>query len=514
MPGKQCGQETDHRIALNKSNDARSLAAIDLGSNSFHMIVGRLQNGQLQLIDRLREPVRLAEGLTDNHKLRPDVAERALQCLQRFGQRIRDLHPDDIRAVGTNTLRRAHAASRFLDQAQQALGHGIEIISGIEEARLVHLGVAHSLADVGGRRLVVDIGGGSTELIIGEEFEAIYLESLYMGCVSMSQRFFADGNINKQTMKQAVLAARLELQASKQTFRRLGWTMATGSSGTIRTVRDVVQDAGWSDNGITPESLKQLRSELINIGQAEQINFPAVSEDRKPVFAGGVAILSAVFQSLKIERMLHSSGALREGLLYDLLGRIQHQDIRESTVQSLAQRYHVDREQAQRVEETALALLDQVIGQLQLRNEEARQWLHWAALLHEIGLVIAHSQYHKHGAYLIEYSDLPGFSLRDQRFLSVLVRCHRRKFRRPLIETLPDNMHRMAIQLVALMRLAVLLRRNRSTKPGPEVSLSITEQSVCLDFPPQWLEEHPLTRADLDIEKKYLKPIGLKLEYS
>lgn len=478
------------------------------------MIVGRLKNGQLQLIDRLREPVRLAAGLTDGHRLKPEVAQRALDCLKRFGQRVSGLHPDSVRAVGTNTLRLAQATDCFLDQAQGALGHDIEVISGIEEARLVHLGVAHSLAEPGGRRLVVDIGGGSTELIIGEGFEAIHLESLYMGCVNMTQRFFDDGTINKTAMRKAILAARLELQASKQGFRRLGWSMAAGSSGTIRSVRDAVMEAGWSDNGITAESLKRLRSALIEFGHADRIELSAVNDDRKPVFAGGVAILSAVFHALKIERMSHSSGALREGLLYDLLGRIQDQDIRESTIQSLAQRYHVDLEQAQQVEETALALVRQLIDSWQLNQQESERWLHWAALLHEIGLVIAHSQYHKHGAYLVEYSDLPGFSLGDQRFLSVLIRCHRRKFRKSIVEVLPSGMRENAIQLSTVLRLSVLLHRSRSRNTGPAIRVSADNNSIRLDFPNDWLKQHPLTLADLDIEKKHLKSAGLKLEYS
>ena len=497
---------------MNQTTDASSLAAIDLGSNSFHMIVGRLQNNQLQLIDRLREPVRLAEGLTKEHTLEPAVAARALDCLQRFGQRIRDLPGDSVRAVGTNTLRRAHAAGGFLQQAEEALGHSIEVISGIEEARLVYLGVAHSLADPGGRQLVVDIGGGSTELIIGEGFQPIQLESLYMGCVSMSQRFFGDGKIDKSAMKDAVLAARLELQASKQAFRRTGWTMATGSSGTIRTVRDVVLEAGWSDNGITPESLKKLRSTLVGMGQANSIGFAAVSEDRKPVFTGGVAILSAVFHALKIDRMLHSSGALREGLLYDLLGRLQHQDMREATVQSLSQRYHIDMEQALRVEETALALAEQFAAVWQLPEPATTKWLHWAALLHEIGLLIAHSQYHKHGAYLVKYSDLPGFSLRDQVFLSVLVRCHRRKFRPAMIEVVPDDMRSYAVKLCLILRLAVLLHRSRSHKAAPEVLINAAGNRIHLTFPDGWLEEHPLSQADLKVERKQLATFGIALE--
>ena len=504
----------DVQHPLSQINDERSLAAIDLGSNSFHMIVGRLQNNQLQLIDRLREPVRLAEGLTRQHTLEPHVAARALDCLQRFGQRVRDLPADCVRAVGTNTLRRAHAAGGFLDQAEEALGHSIEVISGIEEARLVYLGVAHSLADPGGRQLVVDIGGGSTEIIIGEGYQPIKLESLYMGCVSMSQRYFSGGKIEKSAMKDAILAARLELQASKQGFRRTGWTMATGSSGTIRTVRDVVLEAGWSDNGITPDALKKLRSALVDFGRADNISFNAVSDDRKPVFAGGVAILSAVFHALKLDRMLHSSGALREGLLYDLRGRLQHQDMREGTVQSLSKRYHTDVEQALRVEETALALAESLSGPWHLPEPDTTKWLHWAALVHEIGLLIAHSQYHKHGAYLVKYSDLPGFSLRDQLFLSALVRCHRRKFRPPMVDTVPEDLRDYAIRLCIILRLAVLLHRSRSEKPVPDIEVSAADKSIRIGFPDDWLAEHPLTRADLKSERKQLSNFGITLEYA
>ncbi len=489
------------------------MAAIDLGSNSFHMIVGRLQNDQLQLIDRLREPVRLAEGLTADHNLEAHVAERALDCLQRFGQRIRDLPVGNVRAVGTNTLRRAQAASGFLDKAQKALGQRIDIISGIEEARLVHLGVAHSLAEPVGRRLVVDIGGGSTELVIGEGFKPIRLESLYMGCVGMSQRFFADGKIDKSAMKNAIIAARLELQASKQAFKRVGWTAATGSSGTIRAIRDVVYEAGWSDNGITAESLKKLRSALVGFGHFDNIAFEAIGADRRPVFAGGVAVLSAVFHALKIDRMQHSSGALREGLLYDLLGRIQHQDIREATLQSIAERYHVDLEQAQRVEETALTLAKQCADAWKLELPSTVQWLRWAALTHEIGLVIAHSQYHKHGGYLMEYADLPGFSRRDQRILALLVRHHRRKLRKSMFENLPPDQAHYSIRLIALLRLSVLLHRSRSHRDTRDIHVTANTDSIKLIFPENWIEEHPLTKTDLNVEKKNLAAVGIKLKF-
>ncbi len=492
---------------------ADTLAAVDLGSNSFHMIVAREQGGQLRILDRLREPVRLAAGLREDHSLDPAVARRAVDCLARFGQRIRDLQPHNVRAVGTNTLRKAQAGGGFLREAQAALGHPIEIISGIEEARLIHLGVAHSLPDPGGRRLVVDIGGGSTELIIGEGYRPLMLESLYMGCVSMSRRFFADGSVTKAAMREAILAARLELQPVQRAYREAGWSQATGSSGTIRAVRDIVLETGWSDNGITADALKRLRASLVEAGHTDRIAFEGLGNDRRPVLPGGVAILSAVFQALRIKRMLHSSGALREGLLYDLLGRIHHEDIREETVRSLARRYQCDEAQSRRIESTAMLLLEQVADDWKLRRGDAGQWLRWAALSHETGLVIAHNQYHRHGAYLIEHSDLPGFSLRDQRLLATLVRTHRRKLKSAMLDLLPESMHQTTLRLATLLRLAVLLHRDRAAHELGGLRVRCKNERITLAFPPGWLDDHALTRADLDQERKYLKAVGIRLSY-
>ena len=499
---------------MNNNDTPSDLAAIDLGSNSFHMIVARLQDNQLQILDRLKEPVRLASGLDGDNRLDKKVAQRALDCLHRFGQRVRDIAPENLRAVGTNTLRRAQDSSGFLTLAQQALNHSIEIISGIEEARLIYLGVAHSLPDPGGQRLVVDIGGGSTELIIGRGIDPVELESLYMGCVGLTQRFFADGTISRTAMQKAILAARLELQPVKRVYRKLGWTMATGSSGTIRAIRDVVTQAGWSENGITTDALKKLRSELIRRGHADALKFDSLSENRRPVFAGGVAILSAVFDALKIDRMLHSTGAVREGVIYDLVGRLHHQDIREATVVALSKRYQVDLPQAQRVETTALGLLKQVASAWKLNIDDASQWLHWASYLHETGLVIAHSRYHKHGAYLIENSDLPGFSLRDQHFLATLILAHRRKLKPVMLEALPASMHSIGLKLIILLRLAVILNRDRSDEALPTIKVIAGEEKIGLSFPPDWLSMNRLTETSLEAEKKLLKNLGVKLRFA
>ncbi len=488
-----------------------TIAAVDLGSNSFHMIVARLSQGELQIVDRLREPVRLGSGLDEKNRLRPEAAEAALACLERFGQRVRDLPPEAMRAVGTNTLRKARKAGDFLAQAERALGHPIEIISGVEEARLIYLGVAHSLSHNGGQRLVMDIGGGSTELIIGQGFEPLHLESLYMGCVSVSQTHFSEGRISRERWRAADLAARLELEPVKRAYRKLGWEQVSGASGTIRAVRDVVRAAEWSETGITLESLRRLRKELLKAEHIDELKLKGLQEDRQPVFVGGVAILLATFEVLGIEHMMVSDGALREGLLYDTVGRLQHHDVREAAVSAMEQRHHIDSAHGARVETTALALLEQVDEDWGLKDIEAWHMLRWAARLHEVGLVIAHSQYQKHGAYLLANSDLPGFSRQDQALLAALVRGHRRKLPLEVFRALPEAVRPRAESLCILLRLAVLLHRNRSSRALPEVRAEVKKHRLVLCFPDAWLDGHALTLADLERERAYLKAMGLAL---
>jgi exopolyphosphatase / guanosine-5'-triphosphate,3'-diphosphate pyrophosphatase len=488
------------------------IAAVDLGSNSFHMIVATQHDGQLRVLDRLRDPVRLAAGLDANHRIDPEVRKRAIECLQRFGQRLRDLGPERVRVVGTNTLRQARDPD-FLDAAQQALGHPIEVVAGVEEARLIYLGVAHSMADSGGRRLVMDIGGGSTELIIGEGFQTLRMDSLYMGCVNMSERFFRGGKLGKTNFVDAELYAGQELEPIQERFRRLGWQMAAGASGTIRTVSELLVEAGWAEQGLNLPGLRKLRKVLIDAGTIDKFKSKTLSDDRRSVLAGGVAILNATFEALNIERMQIAQGALREGLLYDLLGRIQHADVREAAVQAMAGRYQVDTAHAARIEAVALHLLEQLAPAWGLAHPMYPIWLHWAAALHEVGLVIAHSQYHRHGAYLVQHSDLAGFSVRDQSLLAVLVRGHRRKPPREELAALPKVLEEPARKLIVLLRLAVLLRRDRADVPMPAVTAKAGGNQLALRFPEGWLEAHPLTHADLAEERKYLEAFNLDLKF-
>jgi exopolyphosphatase/guanosine-5'-triphosphate,3'-diphosphate pyrophosphatase len=492
----------------------RTVAAIDLGSNSFHMIVARIGAGQLQVIDRLREMVRLREGLTRDRQLDPAVARRALDCLGRFGQRLGPLAHGDVKAVGTNTLRQVKDGGRFLRAAQAALGHPIEVIAGREEARLIYLGVAHGLAAGNESRLVVDIGGGSTELIVGEGFESRQRESTEMGCVSISQRYFADGQISARAMDKAILACSLELRPVKAWFRDAGWTQAVGSSGTIKAIREVVAEAGWSNVGITLDSLVKLKDALVGAGSLEKLNLKGLSDERKPVFPGGFAVLFSVFQNIGIERMDVSDEALREGLIYDMMGRSRHEDVRDRTVASLVRRFGTDTEQARRVEETALDLFGQVAEAWGLADPRYPAMLSWAAQLHEIGLSVAHGQFHKHGAYLLENADLSGFTRQEQQVLAALVRGQRRRFPVALFEQLPEELVLCAKQIGVLLRLAVLLHRSRSPAGRPDVRLRVENGRLQLAFPEGWLAAHPLSRAELKKEARYLKEAGFKLKYA
>jgi len=487
------------------------IAAVDLGSNSFHMVVARHSHGQLVILDRLREMVRLAAGLDATGRLDRSSIETALQCLERFGQRLRDMRAESVRVVGTNTLRQAKRKGAFLDRARAALGHPIEIISGIEEARLIYLGVSRTMPSEPGRRLVADIGGGSTELIIGEGTHARKLESLYMGCVSMSRRYFGDGEVTEKRMKRARVAARLELEPIQATFRGHGWDQAVGSSGTIRSVSDVLRARG-GDGIITPESLESLIEQAVRVGNVESIRWPGLSVERVPVLAGGLAILVEVLGILGIEQMRVADGALREGLLYDLVGRLTDEDARVLSVKAMQARYHVDMAQAQRVESTALEFLGQTQAAWELDDPFAALVLSWATRLHEIGLDVSHSHYHKHGAYLLEHADLPGFPQEEQRILASLVGSHRRKPHLEQLRDLTPPWHLKVEFLIVLLRLAVLLHRGRSTVALPKIGLTAKGRSLELSFPRGWLEDHPLTAADLENEVEQLKSTGFRLK--
>jgi exopolyphosphatase/guanosine-5'-triphosphate,3'-diphosphate pyrophosphatase len=457
--------------------------------------------------------VRLASGLDDDGALDAASQERALACLRRFGQRLRDMQAHQVRVVGTNTLRQARNSDEFLARAEEALGHPVEVISGIEEARLIYLGVSHHTDSSAGENLVIDIGGGSTELIIGEGHEPKQLESLYVGCVGVSRAHFEDGKLSLKRFERARLAVRLELRPVAAAFRRHGWKRAIGSSGTVRAARDVALALQLGDTNVTLAAVEAIINELIESKRVEDVSLPALSADRVAVFPGGMAILAEVMSTLKVDTLEISSGALREGLLYDMLGRLHDEDARERSIRAMQRRYHVDLEQAARVEGTAAALLDRVARAWQLSDKRFRQLLVWAALLHEVGLDIAHARYHHHGGYLIANSDLPGFVRLEQQLVARLVTLHRRKLDDPFLDELPGSWRASMFKLVVLLRLATLLNRSRSPSDLPDITLSPGKDSLELKFPPGWLDENPLTAADLEQETDWLRARGFELEF-
>jgi exopolyphosphatase/guanosine-5'-triphosphate,3'-diphosphate pyrophosphatase len=488
------------------------IAAIDLGSNSFHMVLAKADHGEIRILERLGEKVQLAAGLDDHRQLNEEAMQRGLDCLSRFAPLVAGLPQGAVRIVGTNALREARNRAVFLRRAETLLGHPVDVISGREEARLIYLGVSHTLPTTQGRRLVADIGGGSTEFIVGHKFEPLQRESLQMGCVSYTQRYFRDGKITQSRYAQAYTAARLELMGIENGIRRLGWDEAIGSSGTIRAVGQAIKGAKRGNGEVNAEGLVWLKRRLFKLGDVARIDFDGIKPDRRGIFPAGVAILEAIFDALDVKHMTHCDGALREGVLYDLLGRHQHEDVRERTLSAMMERYHVDTEQAARVETKALSALSQVAESWGLQEDWQRELLIWAARVHEIGLDIAHYHYHKHGAYLIEHSDLPGFSRQDQQMLALLVRGHRRNIPLDKFAEFSEQESERLVRLCILLRFAILFHHIRGAQDMPKVQLKAGPHSLELVFPAGWLEANPLTKADFGQEAEWLQRVGYALQ--
>jgi len=489
-------------------------AAIDLGSNSFHMIVGRHESGQIVILDKLREMVRLASGLDDKNNITPEMMKTALACLSRFGERVSHLHADVVRIVGTNTLRQAKNSRTFMRAAEKLLGQPIEIISGIEEARLIYSGVAHNVDGGDSKRLVIDIGGGSTEVIIGERYRPMIMESLYMGCVNTTKRFFADGKITKKRIKKSLLYSMTELEPYIKPYKNIGWENTIGASGTIRALEKITLEEGLADFGITKKSLDFMLEHIIKAGDMDKINLKGLKDERKPVIVGGLIVLLSIFDAFNIKLMRVSDGALREGILYDLIGRDENNDSRSESVEQFAERFVIDHEHSQRVEDMAVALYKQTYDEWFSETPEAIKYCQWASRLHEVGLSIAHSQYHRHGAYMVNHADLTGFSRENQTLLSTLIQLHRRSFNIELLEDFNEKNQRIGKKLSIILRLAVLLTRSRQVEQSEIPDISIHKKNITLSFTEYWLDEHPLTYSDLQYEQTHLEKIGYELMFN
>ncbi|MEO7887617.1 MAG: exopolyphosphatase [Polaromonas sp.] len=431
------------------------LAAVDLGSNSFRLEIGRFDAGQIHRTEYLKETVRQGNGLDADRNLTPEAMQRGWDCLARFGERLAGFKKHQVRAVATQTLREARNREEFLARAHKILGFPIDVIPGREEARLIYQGVAHLLPQSDERRLVVDIGGRSTEMILGKGLDARTMESYRVGSVAWSMKYFPDGQFTPRAFQTAEVAAKAVLDEAVNAYRVDAWDTAYGSSGTIGAVSDVLTASGWPAGLVTREGLDWLLDRLLKAQSADRLKIEGMKDDRRAVIGGGVSVLRAVFDLLGISQMEAAQGALRHGVLYDLLDREQDlTDLRSTTVQRLASKFNTDAGQAQRVNKVARQLFVMACkGMPAAESDRLQRKLEWAAQLHEIGSQISHSDYHKHGAYILDNADAPGFALPELHRLSLLVLGHRGKLRK--LEVNFED--RVFIQQLLCLRLAVIL---------------------------------------------------------
>lgn len=499
---------------MTQPQEIRNVAAIDLGSNSFHMVVARVVDQDLQLVSRHKQRVRLAAGLDTQQNLDHASIERGLECLAMFAERLKDFEEGNVRIAATHTLRQANNAHIFLQRARDILPFPIEIIPGVEEARLIYLGVAHTQpgSDL---KLVVDIGGGSTEMIIGDGFDPKLINSKQMGCVSYTKKYFANEKLSKKNFAKATLAAEQRMESLAHRYKKKGWDIAFGSSGTIKAIREVLIGLGYSDGIITTKRLEKLVCALCEWETIEEIELSGLTPERKPVFAAGVAILCAIFQSLKIDEMHFSEGALREGLLFEMEDSFKRSDIRMRTTESLASKHLVDLEHAAKIKGQAKEFLQQVHKELHIKkSSELFELLEWSALLHEVGLSISLQAFHRHSAYILRNTYMPGFNREQQRVLAILVRFQRKALKLHEMEEFSLFKKKHIIGLIRILRLAILLNGQRNDAPLPSLSLSIEEDKWSLTSNEEdWLDSNKLLHADLLTEQEYWQNAGWELHF-
>lgn len=497
--------------------DTSLYAAIDLGSNSFHLIIIRKNEEQIQIIDRHKEMIRLRSGLDEEGYLTELAFNSGISCLTKFGQLLNNIPANQVRAVGTNTLRNAKNSREFLAQAQDALGHKIDIVSGEEEARLIFLGVSHGLANADKQQLIIDIGGGSTEFIIGANFKHKHLTSTEMGCVSISQTFFKNTTLNLHSTDKAINHCRRILKPHSHNLTKKGWQGAIGASGSIKAIGSVLKENEITDGEITLEGMISIKNQLLKAGslnKAIEGGLQGLKEERLPVFIGGLVILIAAFQELNIKKMLVSDSALREGLIYDNLGRLNQKDVREASVSSLQSWLKVDESQSESIAKTALSLLSAVREATKFKGKQYSysKLLTWAAKLHEGGISISYKRYRYHSSYLVENAELAGFSQQEQQILAAIILNHQGKFNEKSFAYFDKKLQKNLVKLTLLFRLSVLLHRDRENEKL-DLNLKVDDEKFTLFFKPEWFESHPLTCEDLEVEGKQFKNQGFKLSF-
>lgn len=492
---------------MNQAVSSPMYAAIDLGSNSFHMLIVRHVQGSVQTMAKIKRKVRLAAGLDEENNLSLEAMQRGWDCLSLFAERLQDIPKGNIRIVGTATLRTANNVHVFLEKANQILGHDIEVIHGEEEAATIYTGVAHTSGGTG-RRLVIDIGGASTELIIGQGFESTALTSLKMGCVTWLEHYFKDRQLNQVNFDNAIEGAKQVLRPILASYQQLGWEHCVGASGTVQALQEIMLAQGM-DEVITLAKLKRLQKQAMLADHLEELEIEGLTLERALVFPSGLSILIAVFELFDIDAMTLAGGALREGLIYQMIDELQHEDIRQRTIQSLQARYQIDRQYGEQVAKLAKSLLQDVNDSEWLTEPQAEMLLDSVAKLHEIGLSIDYKQGGKHGAYLLQHLDLPGFTRAQKFLLGEIVRRYREQ-----LSSLPEQ-HALsgnsAKRLLRLLRLAVLLSHRRAPDLEPQVTLQAKQDHLTLSIAQHWLDANPLSAAELEVEANRQTDLGWPL---
>jgi len=491
-------------------------ATVDLGSNSFHMLTAALEYNEIKPLDSVSEKVMLAEGLSKEKGITPEAQRRGLECIDRFAQRLQSIPKENIRIVGTNTLRAAVNSKAFVNQLEERLGRiPIEVISGIEEARLIYLGVSHTWSSLSQQTnyLVMDIGGGSTEFIIGKKFKLKEAESLRMGCVAY-RRFFPQDEINIVHFNRAEKAAEIELVNIVRDFRPEFWTNVVGSAGTFKAIENLCISQGHTQEGITLEALEKIKKQLLEFSTMDEIALDGLKELRKKTIMPGVAIATAIFKLFKIEVMHISRGGLREGILYDLIGRHNAEDIRERSINAISKRYGQHDSRIRLNSSILESLVKNISKDSSIQfTDENKQFMGWASSCSQIGLAISHTQYQNHSAYLIQNSELNGFTLKERALLAAVVRNHRRKIRPYLFEELALQPHLIAsmMAIVFIIRLVFIVSQNGKKNRCKDLKLKINNKQMMILFSQKWVDDNRLIYDSIINEQLYWQAAGFEL---
>ncbi|PQJ55119.1 exopolyphosphatase [Psychrosphaera saromensis] len=506
-----------------ESANSTKIAVLDIGSNSFHLVVARVISNTVQILHKTKIKVHLADGLSKDHHLSQDAINRGLEALEIIQHSLDGFEPETVRIVATYTLRKAKNALAFIKAAKKILPYPIEIISGQEEARLIYNGVAHT-ETLEGKTLVVDIGGGSTEFSLGQQFEPILLRSIDIGCVSFQQMFFNQGKVKRKMVNKAIVYAQQQLALIENKYIKQGWQQCIGTSGTIESIVAIVNknaignkdsnaNKGSNDGTLSLIQLETLMEKLIATEDMELLELGDVNEDRRQLIPAGLAILIAIFKQFEIDKMSFAQAALREGVIYEMEDSLTHTNVQERSVQSLASRYDIDTIQANLVLNTAFKLFKHVKKDWQLKSSGLKQLLGWSALLHEIGLHVSSTGVHKHSHYILSNSDLPGFNAEEQQFLAMLTRFHRKRIRLEEVPIFSQFSAKDVLHCIILLRLSVLLNIKRQQDFLPEFTTSVSDNEISLQFPENWLSVRPIIEINLAAEQEKLARIGIELNF-